>query len=118
MNTGIISSEPEIIELEEALVDLTADLLSLQAYEDVLKDLFNKPAGIWSDLTDFLVKDQPVAQEMVSLQSDCNGTVRVTWLEHPELAQGYCLVLFYMGALGWNNLALYNKARLDSSASR
>ena len=42
------------------------------------------------------------------------GTLRVTWLEYPELEQGYCLVLFYMDSLGWNSLALYNKTRLEN----
>ncbi|MEO1743102.1 MAG: hypothetical protein AAFR99_14995, partial [Cyanobacteria bacterium J06629_9] len=73
-------------------------------------------------LIDFLPVDSSsshteVAQTLASLQAECDGTLRVTWLEHPELDQGYCLVLFYVDSLGWNSLALYNKARLETVES-
>ncbi len=108
MSSSMISSiEVETIELEDELADFTADLLALQANEPILKRLFNKPAGSWSSVTDFFDETSLIED----IQSDCDGTLQITWLEPPELDSGYCLVLFYMASLGWNSLALYNKAR-------
>lgn len=116
MSRGIkTSAEPDVIEIDDEFADLTADLLSLEVNEPIIERLFSRPVGRWSDLTDFLEVEHPTTQEVDALQSSCNGRLRVTWLEHPELEKGYCLVLFYVDALGWNSLALYNKARLHSA---
>lgn len=115
MNPEIISSaEPETLEIEDELADFTADLLALRANELVLQGLFENPLGNWSDLANFLDGPSEIAEKLTFLQTECDGTLQVTWLEHPELDQGYCLVLFYMDSLGWNSLALYNKARLEN----
>ncbi|MEL7225813.1 MAG: hypothetical protein AAGL17_13410 [Cyanobacteria bacterium J06576_12] len=116
MSRGItVSAEPDIIGIEDEIADFTADLLSLAANEPILERLFTQSAGTWTNLTDFLEADDLTAQEVASLQSACKGLLRVTWLEHPELESGYCLVLFYVDSLGWNSLASYNKARLQKS---
>jgi hypothetical protein len=112
MTIGIISStEPEIVDLEDELADFTGDVLALKTYEPSLARLFKTPAGMWSDLATLLERDQQAVEAISTLQSDCQGTLRVTWLDHPDLELGYCLVLFYMDALGWNSLALYNRGR-------
>ncbi len=114
MNPKTISSvELETLDIEEELTDFTADLLALKANEVFLERLFAKPVGQWSDLAGFFDKNEQIYHKLTSLQANCEGTLRVTWLEHPELVKGYCLVLFYVDSLEWNNLALYNKARLE-----
>lgn len=116
MNPELISAaEPEMLEIEDELADFTADLLALEENELILKHLFEYPLGCWSDLGSALSGYAEMAQALASLQSECGGTLRATWLEHPDLDGGYCLVLFYVDALGWNNLALYNKARLEAA---
>lgn len=113
MTTGIISStESEVIDLEEELADFTADVLALKTYESSLRRLFDSPSGIWSDLETLLEGNRQAVNEIATLQSNCQGVLRVTWLNPPNLDMGYCLVLFYVESLGWNSLAVYNKARL------
>ena len=115
MNPEIISSaEPDVLDIEDELTDFTADLLALKDNEPILYRLFANPIGRWLDLACLLDNYDELAQQLASLQADCDGTLRVTWLSHPELDEGYCLVLFYVDSLGWNNLALYNKARLEN----
>lgn len=117
MSLGTISSaEPDIIDIEDELADFTADLIALSANEYILSRLFAEPAGSWSNLASFLERHQQAVQAVKKIQADCDGTVQVTWLEHPILDHGYCLVLFYVDSLGWNNLAVYNKARLQRKA--
>ncbi|MEB3232496.1 MAG: hypothetical protein VKJ64_15915 [Leptolyngbyaceae bacterium] len=120
MTSEIISSqdESEVIDLEDELVDFTADLLSLRQSESVLSRLFHQPTGTWTDLRSLLDADDCHLEMLETLQKDCDGVLRVTWLNHPELDQGYCLILFYLDALNWNQLALYNKARLEQGAIR
>ena len=114
MNLNTVSSvELETLDIEEELTDFTDDLLALKANEVFLEQLFAQPIGRWSDLAGFFDKDEQTSHKLASLQANCGGTLRVTWLEHPELAKGYCLVLFYVDSLAWNNLAVYNKARLE-----
>lgn len=114
MSSGMISAaELDIIDIEDELADFTADLLALSANEHILKRLLKEPAGSWSNLANFLEGHQQATQVVEKFQSDCNGILQVTWLAHPRLDRGYCLVLFYVDALGWNNLAVYNKARLQ-----
>jgi len=120
MTSEIISSqdESEVIDLEDELVDFTADLLSLRQSESVLGRLFHQPMGTWIDLLSLLDTNNCNLEMLETLQKDCDGVLRGTWLNHPELDQGYCLILFYMDALNWNQLALYNKARLEQGAIR
>ena len=116
MKTETISpTELDGLDIEDELADFTADVLSLKANEKILHRLFSNPLGKWSNLASFLNDYDEIIQRLAKLQGDCDGTLQVTWLQHPELNQGYCLVLFYMDSLGWDNLALYNKERLEKS---
>lgn len=108
----IVENELDDLAIEDEWADFTADLLSLRESESILTQLFLNPLGQWLDFSN-LLNDDEILQKLASLQADCDGKLRVTWLEHPELDRGYCLVLFYVDSLGWNNLALYNKARLE-----
>ena len=117
MSSGIVSSaQLDTVDIEDELADFTADLLALRANEYFLKRLFKEPVGSWSNLASFLKGHPPAIQAVEKLQTDCNGIVQVTWLEHPQMAPGYCLILFYVDSLGWNNLAVYNRARLQGQA--
>lgn len=105
----ISSAEIDAITLEDELADFTADLLALKSNEHVLQRLFSEPAGVWSDVGSFVESHQ--TSESLKLIYD--GALQVTWLDHPELDSGYCLVLFYADSVGWNNLAIYNKANIQ-----
>jgi hypothetical protein len=100
------------LDIEEEWADFTADLLSLRSNEYLLKNLFSHPIGQWLNFSD-LLDNQVDRQQLNTLQTDCAGTLQVTWLGHPQLDRGYCLVLFYVDSLDWNNLSLYNKSRLE-----
>ncbi|MGK7887820.1 MAG: hypothetical protein AB4042_00700 [Leptolyngbyaceae cyanobacterium] len=117
MTSEIVSSKEksEVIDLEDELVDFTADLLSLRQNESVLVRLFHQPMGTWTDLCTLFAEDH-CNELLATLHKNCDGVLRVTWLNHPELNQGYCLILFYMDALNWSQLVLYNKARLERGA--
>jgi hypothetical protein len=101
------------LDIEEEWADFTADLLSLRSNESLLKNLFFHPIGQWLNFSDLLGKQDDIRQQLNKLQTDCAGILQVTWLGHPQLDRGYCLVLFYVDSLDWNNLSLYNKSRLE-----
>jgi hypothetical protein len=101
------------LDIEEEWADFTADLLSLKSNEYLLHGLFSHPIGQWLNFSDVLDSHDDVWHQLNKLQSDCGGELQVTWLGHPQLDRGYCLVLFYVDSLDWNNLSLYNKARLE-----
>jgi hypothetical protein len=101
------------LDIEEEWADFTADLLSLRSNESLLKNLFFHPIGQWLNFSDLLDDRDDVWNQLNKLQSDCGGALQVTWLGHPQLDRGYCLILFYVDSLDWNNLSLYNKSRLE-----
>jgi hypothetical protein len=68
--------------------------------------LFEHPVGTWADLATLLEHDPQTANVLSALQSDCQRTLRLTWLDYPDLKLGYCLILFYVESLGWNSLAI------------
>jgi hypothetical protein len=104
------------LDIEEEWTDFTADLLSLRSNESLLNNLFSHPIGQWLNFSNLLGGQGELCQRLDNLQTDCDGTLQVTWLSHPQLDRGYCLVLFYVESLDWNNLSLYNKARLEEIA--
>lgn len=113
MNPEMMLDAIDDLDIEEEWADFTADLLSLRSNESLLKNLFSHPIGQWLDFSDLLDSQDEVWNQLNKLQSNYGGILQVTWLNHPRLDRGYCLVLFYVNSLDWNNLSLYNKSRLE-----
>ena len=107
-----LKTELDDLETEDEWADFTADLLSLKISGPILKRLFTNPLGHWLDFSELLSGHDETVRKLEILQSECDGTLRVAWLDYPDLDRGYCMILFYVDSLGWNNLALYNKAVL------
>ncbi|MEM9219643.1 MAG: hypothetical protein AAGD25_35595 [Cyanobacteria bacterium P01_F01_bin.150] len=105
--------ELDALDVEDELEDFTADLVALKQNEEILRRLFSQPLGQWSDLMSLVDERGSVSTVLQTLAEKCDGSLQITWLEHPDLNTGYCLVLFYVDSLAWNNLALYNKGRLS-----
>lgn len=97
------------MDLEDRLGDLVADLVEFEHNSPFLLRLFAVASGHWLEVKSLCDGLEHVASQLAQLNDICEGTLKVTWLEHPTSSSGYCLILFYMEELHWNSLALYNK---------
>jgi hypothetical protein len=52
--TTPVLDRPDALDLEDELLDLTADLLALRAYQGVLVQLFGRDVGQWENLSELL----------------------------------------------------------------
>lgn len=99
------------IDIEDRLSCLTADLVEFESNSLFLQRLFSIDAGKWVEVGPLCSDLRQVEVQLRELREVLEGELRVTWLEYPDAANGagYCLILFFVEALHWNNLALYNK---------
>jgi hypothetical protein len=93
--------------LEDELLDFTADLLGLKPNQPFLAGLFAQPSGRWMNVGDLVAGE--MRRTLMELETFSEGQLQVTWLNHPETSDDYCLVLFLMESLGWDNLAIYHR---------
>ncbi|MFB2968059.1 hypothetical protein ACE1CD_03725 [Aerosakkonema sp. BLCC-F183] len=96
------------IDLEDRLSDLTADLVALESNSAFLARLFSLESGKWVDLEPLCSELNEIRSEIAELKKSFQGTIRVTWLDYPD-AEGFCTIVFFVAALHWSNLALYNQ---------
>ena len=106
----LLLDRPDALDLEDELLDFTADLLALKSNQIVLEALFGLVAGQWMNLGELLKALPEIAQQLTELERLAGGQLQVTWLRHPETSESYCLVLFFMESLGWDNLAIYHRS--------
>lgn len=99
----------EDMDLEDELADIAADLVEFEENSLFLSRLFAAAVGQWLEVISLCDGLERVANQLTELNDLCEGTLKVTWLEHPISGSGYSLILFYMEELHWNSLALYNK---------
>ncbi len=101
----------EELELEDRLSSLTADLVEFESNDLFLERLFSEEAGKWIEIESLCSKLQEIEGQFEELRKSFEGTLQVTWLDYPSVAYGggYCLIIFFVEALHWSNLALYNK---------
>jgi len=99
------------MELEDQLSDLTADLVASRFNETFLERLFAVPTGQWLKV-ESLCRGLEIQAKFADLRQEYGEDLQVCWLEHPSQDSGFCLILFYVESLHWNNLALYNKTAL------
>jgi hypothetical protein len=107
--TTLLIDRPDALDIEDELLDFTADLLALKEYQDVLGQLFAKEAGQWAHLSELLQDFPEMHSNLLALEALAKGRLQVNWLRHPETSEAYCLVLFFMESLGWDNLAVYHR---------
>jgi hypothetical protein len=110
----VLINQPDALDLEDELLDFTADLLALKANQVALVALFERSAGQWVNLSELVQGLPAVQRQLTDLEGLAPGPLRVTWLRHPETSEDYCLVLFFMESLGWDNLALYHRALVQA----
>jgi hypothetical protein len=91
---------PDALDLEDELLDFTADLLALKEYQAVLGQLFGLEVGQWENLSELLQGFPEMRNRLVELESLAKGRLRVNWLRHPETSDAYYLVLFFYGVVG------------------
>ena len=105
----------EDMEIEDKLSCLTADLVEYKINQKFVQRLFDNKAGQWIDIYTLCQDLNPIVNQFKSLETYCDGILQVTWLDYPtNLGEGYCLIIFYLESLHWNNMALYCKNKLEA----
>ena len=101
----------EELELEDRLSSLTADLVEFESNDLFLERLFSEEAGKWIGIEPLCNGLKEIESQLEELRESVEGTLQVTWLDYPNAAYGecYCIIIFFVEALHWSNLALYNK---------
>lgn len=97
--------------LEESLADITADLVELKENSPFLERLFAVRAGQWLDAAVLCSQLIDITDRLEGLSESFEGALHVTWLAYPEsvYGDGYCLIIFFVEALHWSNIAVYNR---------
>ena len=98
----------EQMNIENKLADITAALVELEENSTFLGRLFSIEAGKWVDAVSLCKGLTQIKGKQKKLKEE---TVRVTWLDYPDVAHGngYCLIIFFSEELYWSSVALYNK---------
>jgi hypothetical protein len=110
----VITEQPDALDLRDELLDFTADLLALKANQPFVAGLLEYPKGQWVNVATITQDMAQVSQTLMALEASSSGRLQVTWLNHPETNDDYCLVLFFMESLGWDNLAIYHRKLANS----
>src|SRR5919202_1968937 len=99
------------MELEDKLSCLTADLVEFESNSPFIERLFSEEASKWIEIQSLCSGLKEIESQLEELKESFEGTLRVTGLEYHDAAvgKGYCLIIFFVEALHWSNLALYNK---------
>ncbi len=106
------------MKLKDKLLDVTADLISSKESQPFLKKLFSLPMGTWIEVSELVSGLPRASQETNTLQKVAKGQLKVTWLDLPDSVHGngYCIVLFLMEEIYWDNLFIFNKQQFDDAA--
>jgi hypothetical protein len=109
MTANVATAQPDALDLEDELLDFTADLLALKLNQPFVAGLFAHSKGQWVNVAAIVQDVAPANQKLRALEASSHGQLQATWLNHPETNEDYCLVLFFMESLGWDNLAIYHR---------
>ena len=109
MTTKDRATKKRELTIEDELTDFAADIVSDLEYEGIVRELFNRPAGQWHLLADLGKKADRLMDRIASLQESA-GDIVVAWMDYPESSYGagYCTVSFFVEAIHWHTLAIYN----------
>lgn len=93
---------------DSPLTEAVADLLALRRNEPLLRALFGRQKATWSAL------ERLAADAGVPLPDEARGRgIAITWLDDPEAAPGYALVLFVAKGEVASAIGVYHRARLE-----
>jgi len=97
--------------IEDTLAEITTDLVAVQEATPFLKALFTTPAGAWTTLDEYYADLPQLQTSMRQLPHDVSEALQVSWLDYPPsvYGSGYCVIIFFLEALPWHNVVLYNK---------
>jgi hypothetical protein len=97
--------------VEDTLIDMTADLAALQEHEPFLEALFARPAGTWTAIECLDLHLPRMKEAIAQIQQDTAGTLQVSWLDYPHATtgSGYCVIIFFLEELPWSRVILYNR---------
>ncbi len=103
--------QQEEMDLEDQLSCLTADLIEYKRNKNFLKNLFKIESGKWADINILCQGMNHLQNQLELIENYCDEQLQVTWLDYPlsTMGEGYCLIIFYLECLHWDNVALYNK---------
>jgi hypothetical protein len=110
----VMAEQPDALDLEDELLDFTADLLTLKANQSFIASLLAQPRGQWVNVATIVQDTIQVCQTLTALEASSGGRLQVTWLSHPETNDDYCLILFFMESLDWDSLAVYHRKFANS----
>ncbi|WP_107666623.1 hypothetical protein [Cyanothece sp. BG0011] len=101
----------EEMDLEDQLSCLTADLIEYKKNKMFLNNLFNVESGQWTDINTLCQGINHLQNQLELIEKSCDEQLTVTWLDYPlsTMGEGYCLIIFYLESLHWDNIALYNR---------
>ncbi len=104
MEEEIEKSDEEIAELlmEEEYSSISADLLSQKGYKEFLKHLGSKEAGVWVEVASLTVGAMEAFVRLKSLEGNKDAKLHVMWTEHPEVPEGYCVIVFFLLSTLWS----------------
>ncbi|MBZ8182239.1 hypothetical protein [Oscillatoria salina] len=116
MKTNFIYSDKpqENLDIEDELSCLTADLVEFECNLPFLEKLFSTEAGKWVEISLLCQGLQEIEKQLKQVQKSFDGIIQVAWLEYPQIPD-YCLIIFFVEDLFWNNLALYNQEKFLQS---
>ena len=97
--------------IEDELSGLSADLVGGARYVSFLRELLTLEPGCLYDAT-ALVAALPDARDgLDAVERAVGDRLRVTWIENDgsTYGPGYVIVLFYLEAIHWHNVAVVNR---------
>lgn len=105
--------------IEDELFDWTGDFLSLTHFEPVLKQLFIHPSGDWLKVKSLFADNSEITERLDELETKAGDPLCVVWLDDPaaEPDDDYSVIVFFVAALHWHTLAVYNRGRLQRSSA-
>jgi hypothetical protein len=100
------------VEIQDALSDVTSNLVSFKKTEPFVHHLFSHSSGAWIDVIQTCI-ELKLESQLEELYDISTISLLAVWLHFPsDNGEGYRMILFFSEPLGWSNIAIYNAARL------
>lgn len=102
--------------IEDQFGDIAADVVSSEGSENFLKRLFALPVGHWAKACELSEGMSEIEDKLWPLEEEIRDDLWVMWLEYPNAleANGFCVILFFVGSLHWETTVLLNKQLFEN----